>query len=81
MPLSLQELHSRAVDAAEGWTQNDLADAIGVDQSAVSRALSTATLKHASVQARIISRSEGTPVQRRSTYEGNKVRHEWVIDP
>ncbi|WP_263788117.1 hypothetical protein [Salinibacter grassmerensis] len=52
-----------------------------MNRSSVSRALRNAGLKHAAMQARILSLLENVRVQRRSTYEGDEVRHEWIISP
>ncbi|PQJ26761.1 hypothetical protein BSZ35_19120 [Salinibacter sp. 10B] len=78
-----RELQRRAQQAFEGakGSQNDVAKALDLNRSSVSRALRNAGLKHAAVQARIVSLLEGVPVQRRSTYRGAHVEHEWVIDP
>ena len=70
----------RAFDHFDG-SQEDLAGYIGVDRSAVSRAIRNAGLKHAAVQARIVSHVDGVPVQRRSTYDAPDVEHEWLIEP
>jgi DNA invertase Pin-like site-specific DNA recombinase len=78
-----QELHQRARQAFEaaGSSQRDVARALDLNRSSVSRALRNAGLKHAAVQARIVSILEGTPVQRRSTYDGADVHHEWIVAP
>jgi DNA transposition AAA+ family ATPase len=76
----LQRRARRAFESAKG-SQNDVARALDVNRSSVSRALRNAGLKHAAVQARIVSLLEGKPVQRRSTYDGREVSHEWVIGP
>jgi transcriptional regulator with XRE-family HTH domain len=70
----------QAFENAKG-SQSDVARALGLNRSSVSRALRNEGLKHAAVQARVVSLLEKVPVQRRSTYEGSKVAHEWVIDP
>jgi DNA-binding transcriptional regulator LsrR (DeoR family) len=70
----------QAFEHAKG-SQRDVARALDLNRSSVSRALRNEGLKHAAVQARIISLLEEVPVQRRSTYEGAEVRHQWVIDP
>jgi DNA-binding phage protein len=62
-------------------SQRDVARALGLNRSSVSRALRNEGLKHAAVQARVVSLLEEVPVQRRSTYEGAEVEHQWVIDP
>lgn len=62
-------------------SQRDVARALGLNRSSVSRSLRNSGLKHTAVQARIVSLLEEVPVQRRSTYEGSEVRHQWVIDP
>jgi DNA transposition AAA+ family ATPase len=76
-----RELQQRARQAFEGTkeSQNDVARALDVNRSSVSRALRNAGLKHAAVQARIVSLLEGVPVQRRSTYRGADVEHEWIV--
>lgn len=43
------------------------------------RVLRNTGMEYVSMQARILSLLEGVPVQRRSTYEGTEVRHEWII--
>ncbi|MFB6248406.1 MAG: antitoxin Xre-like helix-turn-helix domain-containing protein [Salinibacter sp.] len=81
--LSVQKLQEKARRAFEQFSgsQQDLADILGVDRSTVSRAVRKAGRKHAAVQARIISYVKAVPVQRRSTYQGRHVRHEWVVGP
>lgn len=81
--LSLSELQEEAQQAFEqfGGSQQDLADILGINRSAISRAIRKASMKHAAVQARIISYVKALPVQRRTSYQGKHVRHEWVIDP
>jgi len=76
-----RQLHKRARQAFEGakGSQNDVARALDLNRSSVSRALRNAGLKYAAVQARIVSLLEGVPVQRRSTYEGAHVEHEWIV--
>jgi DNA-binding transcriptional regulator LsrR (DeoR family) len=78
-----QELQRRARRAFENTkgSQNDVARALDLNRSSVSRALRNAGLKHAAVQARIVSLLEGVPVQRRSTYRGADVEHEWIVGP
>jgi len=76
----LQQRAIRAFERAKG-SQSDVARALGLNRSSVSRALRNEGLKHTAVQARIISILEEVPVQRRSTYRGSEVRHEWVVDP
>jgi len=80
-PMDAQELHRAAREAFNEFdgSQSDLAAYIGVGRSAVSRAVRNAGLKHAAVQARIVSHVEGVPVQRRSTYDAPDVSHEWVL--
>ena len=75
-------LHRRAQQAFEraGASQRDVARALDVNRPSVSRALRNEGLKHAAVQARILSLLEGTPVVRRSTYDGADVVHEWAVD-
>lgn len=75
------ELHVAAREAFDEFdsSQSDLAAYIGVDHSAVSHAVRNAGLKHASVQARILSHIKGVPVQRRSTYDAPDVEHAWII--
>jgi hypothetical protein len=79
--LSVDELHEEARQQWESFSgsQSDLADALDIDRAAVSRAVRHAGLKHAAVQARIVSLLAGVPVQRRSTYEGKGVQHEWIV--
>lgn len=67
-----------AFEQTEG-SQRDVAQRLGLNRSSVSRALREAGLKHAAVQARIVSLLEGVPVERRSTYEGAEVRHRWTV--
>jgi DNA-binding phage protein len=62
-------------------SQRDVARALGLNRSSVSRALRNEGLKHAAVQARVVSLLEETAVQRRSTYEGAEVRHQWIVGP
>jgi len=78
-----RELQRRArrVFECASEKQSAVADALDLHRSSVSRALRTAGLKHAAVQARIVSLLESVPVQRRSTYRGARVEHEWVVDP
>ncbi len=77
------ELLTRAQRAFEraNASQRDVARALDLNRSSVSRALRNAGMKHAAVQARIVSLLEEVPVQRRSIYEGAEVRHQWVVDP
>ena len=77
------ELLTRARRAFEraGVSQRDVARALDLNRSSVSRALRNSGLKHAAVQAKIVSLLEEVPVQRRSTYEGAEVRHQWIVDP
>ena len=70
----------RAFERTKG-SQRDVARALGLNRSSVSRALRNEGLKHAAVQARVVSLLEEVPVQRRSTYEGAEVEHRWIIDP
>jgi len=81
--MNIHELHATAKRAFEGSgdSQKDVGDLIGVDRSAVSRAVRNVGLKHAAVQARIISALRNVTVQRRSTFNGATVSHEWVVDP
>lgn len=76
------ELLARAQKAFEraNASQRDVARALDLNRSSVSRALRNAGMKHAAVQARIVSLLEDVPVQRRSTYEGTEVWHEWIVD-
>lgn len=62
-------------------TQEALSERIGVNRSAVSRALRNTGRGHAAVQARIVSHVRGMPVQKRSTYQSRRVRHRWIIGP
>ena len=62
-------------------TQEALSERIGVNRSAVSRALRETGRGHAAVQARIVSHVRGVPVQKRSTYQSRRVRHRWIIGP
>jgi hypothetical protein len=64
-----------------GGSQRELAEVLGVDRSAISRAVRKVGLKHAAVQARIISHVREEPVQRRTTYRGRAVEHRWIIAP
>ncbi|WP_251930807.1 hypothetical protein [Salinibacter ruber] len=79
--LDLEDLQSAARAAFERFdgSQNDLGDALGIDRAAISRAVRKTGLKHASVQARIVSYVRGEPVQRRSTYRGRSVEHRWIV--
>lgn len=81
--LDQDELLARAQKAFEraNGSQNDVARALDLNRSSVSRALRNSGLKHAAVQARIVSVLEEVPVERRSTYEGAEVQHRWVVDP
>lgn len=76
-----RQLHKRAQAAVErsGSSQSDVARALELNRSSVSCALRNVGLNHAAVQARIVSLLEGVPVQRRSTYEGKDVQHEWTV--
>lgn len=78
-----RELLNRAQRAFQeaNASQRDVARALDLNRSSVSRALRNDGLKHAAVQAKIVSVLEEVPVQRRSTYEGAEVRHRWVVDP
>jgi len=79
--LDEKQLLGRAQQAFEKTkgSQRDVARALDLNRSSVSRALRNEGLKHAAVQARVVSILEKVPVQRRSTYEGKKVRHEWIL--
>ena len=81
--LDEKQLLRRAQQAFERTkgSQRDVARALGLNRSSVSRALRNDGLKHAAVQARVVSLLEEVPVQRRSTYEGAEVEHRWIIDP
>jgi DNA-binding transcriptional regulator LsrR (DeoR family) len=81
--LNEKQLLRRAQQAFENAnsSQSDVARALGLNRSSVSRALRNAGLKHAAVQARIISVLEATEVQRRSTYRDANVKHAWIIGP
>jgi hypothetical protein len=81
--LDLEGLQSAARAAFERFdgSQNDLGDALGIDRAAISRAVRKTGLKHAAVQARIISHVREEPVERRSTYRGSEVKHRWIIAP
>ena len=83
MVMDERELMKKARQAFENTkgTQRDVARALGLHRSSVSRALRNSGLKHAAVQARILSLLEDTPVERRSTYEGAKVYHQWITSP
>jgi DNA-binding transcriptional regulator LsrR (DeoR family) len=70
----------QAFEHAKG-SQRDVARALGLNRSSVSRALRNEGLKHAAVQARVVSLLEEVPVQRRSTYRDAEVEHRWIIDP
>jgi len=69
----------RAFERTEG-SKRDVARALDLNRSSVSRALQTEGLKHAAVQARVVSLLEEVSIQRRSTYEGAEVRHQWVVN-
>lgn len=77
------ELHDRARRAFDGesTSQGEVARALDLNRSSVSRALRNVGLKHTAVQARIVSLLEGEPVERRSRYHGRTVEHRWIIDP
>lgn len=79
--LTVEELHEEARQEWESFRglQSDLAEILGINRSAVSRAVRHAGMKHAAVQARIVSYLKGVPVQRRSTYQGKHVRHRWTV--
>ena len=81
--LDEKQLLRRAQQAFENAnsSQSDVARALGLNRSSVSRALRNAGLKHAAVQAKVVSVLEKVPVQRRPTYEGKEVEHLWAIDP
>ena len=81
--LDQDELLRRAQKAFEqaNGSQRDVARALDLNRSSVSRALRHSGLKHAAVQARIVSVLEEAAVERRSRYEGKEVRHRWVVDP
>jgi DNA-binding transcriptional regulator LsrR (DeoR family) len=70
----------QAFQQAKG-SQRDVARALGLNRSSVSRGLRNEGLKHAAVQAKIVSLLNEVVVQRRSTYEGAEVEHRWIIDP
>ena len=70
----------KAFEQASG-SQRDVAWALDLNRSSVSRALRNSGLKHAAVQARIVSLLEEEAVERRSRYEGKEVRHQWVVGP
>lgn len=82
-PLDLEGLQSEARASFERFegSQRDLGDALGIDRAAISRATRKTSLKHAAVQARIISHVREEPVERRSTYRGSEVKHRWIIGP
>lgn len=84
--MEILDIHDLQKAARRAWdefdrTQQDLADFLEVDRSVVSRAIRLSGRKHAAVQARLISYIREVPVQRRSTYMGTEVAHEWVINP
>jgi len=81
--LDEKQLLSKAQQAFEktNESQRDVARALALNRSSVSRALRNEGLKHASVQAKIVSLLDKVVVQRRSKYEGAEVEHRWVIDP
>lgn len=62
-------------------TQHAAAESLNVHRSSVSRALCNTGMEQVAMQARILSLLEGAPVQRRSTYQGTEVQHEWIISP
>jgi DNA transposition AAA+ family ATPase len=77
------QLHKRARNAVKGSgsSQRDVARALDLNRSSVSRALRNVGLKYAAVQARIVSLLEGEPVERRSRYHGRSVEHRWIVGP
>jgi len=81
--LDEKQLFRRAQQAFQRTkgSQRDVARALDLNRSSVSRALRNEGLKHAAVQARVVSLLEETAVQRRSTYKCEEVCHQWVIDP
>lgn len=81
--MNVEELQVEARKSFERFdgSQQDLAKLIRVNRAAISRAIRLTGLRHAAVQARIISQERNKPVQRRSTYEGATLRHEWVVGP
>lgn len=76
-----RELSRRARQAfqAAGFSQAGLARALDLNRSSISRALRHEGLKHAAVQARILSVLKGAEVVRQSVYRGADVEHEWTI--
>ena len=81
--LDEKQLLRRAQQAFERTkgSQRDVARALGLNRSSVSRALRNEGLKHAAGQAKIVSLLEEQPVQRRSTYRSKGVEHEWIVGP
>jgi hypothetical protein len=81
--IGLEELQSEAQAAVEAFdgSQSDLGDELGIDRSVISRAARKTGLKHAAVQARVVSHVRSVPVERRSTYRGESVEHRWIIGP
>ncbi|WP_103028238.1 helix-turn-helix domain-containing protein [Salinibacter altiplanensis] len=75
----LQKRAQQAFDQANG-SQQDVARTLGVNRSSVSRALRNAGLKHAAMQARILSLLKGEAVEHRSIYDGKDVRHKWTME-
>jgi hypothetical protein len=64
LPMDERQLQQRTWQALEGAkdSQNGVARALDLNRSSVSRVLRNAGLKHAAVQARIVSLLEGVPV-------------------
>ena len=62
-------------------SQRDVARALDVNPSSVSRALRNGGLQYTAMQARILSYLTGVPVERQSVYEGAHVRHRWIMAP
>jgi hypothetical protein len=79
-------IHQLQKEARQAWTdfdgtQEELGSLIGLNHGLISRATRKVSRKYAAAQARIISYVREVPVQRRSTYTGERVSHEWVVDP
>jgi predicted DNA-binding protein (UPF0251 family) len=80
--LTADELHDEARKAMDLTyrSQAGIAEAIGVHRSSVCRALQSAGLKYAAVQARIVSHVRGCDVRKESIYRSADVVHRWYID-
>ena len=63
---------ARAAVASSGHTQSDVADALGVHRSAVSRALKTSGAKFQELQRRIIEHLTPYQIERRVTFKAHR---------